>query len=52
MSANCYRDSEYLMYGIGLLTEHHPAKALRIAKKYLQPVQLKKNMAAFAFAAA
>lgn len=52
MSANCYRDSEYLMYGIGLLAEHHPTKALRIAKKYLQPVQLKRNIAAFAFAAA
>jgi len=29
-------DSDYLLYGIGLLAEDFPAQALRIAKKYLK----------------
>lgn len=29
-------DREYMMYGIGLLAEHHPVQALRIAKKHLR----------------
>ena len=28
-------DRDYMLYGIGLLAEHHPLPALRIAKKYL-----------------
>lgn len=35
-----YVDSEYFLYGIGLLADHFPAQALRIAKKYLRPTQL------------
>jgi uncharacterized protein (TIGR01319 family) len=33
-----YIDSDYIMYGIGLLSEDFPDKALRIAKKYLRQV--------------
>jgi uncharacterized protein (TIGR01319 family) len=33
-------DGEYLLYGVGLLAEHFPVQALRIAKKYLNPVSL------------
>jgi uncharacterized protein (TIGR01319 family) len=29
-------DRDYMLYGIGLLAEHHPVQALRIAKKYLR----------------
>jgi uncharacterized protein (TIGR01319 family) len=29
-------DRDYLLYGVGLLAEDHPAQALRIAKKYLE----------------
>ncbi len=29
-------DRDYMLYGIGLLAEHFPAPALRIAKKYLK----------------
>jgi uncharacterized protein (TIGR01319 family) len=29
-------DRDYMLYGIGLLAEHHPVPALRIAKKYLR----------------
>jgi uncharacterized protein (TIGR01319 family) len=29
-------DRDYMLYGIGLLAEHHPVPALRIAKKYLK----------------
>jgi uncharacterized protein (TIGR01319 family) len=28
-------DQEYMLYGVGLLAEHHPVPALRMAKKYL-----------------
>jgi uncharacterized protein (TIGR01319 family) len=35
-----YLDSEYIMYGIGLLSQQFPDKALRIAKKYLKPVSI------------
>jgi len=33
-------DSEYFLYGIGLLAGHFPTQALRIAKKYLRPANL------------
>jgi len=33
-------DRDYMLYGIGLLAEHHPVQALRIAKKYLKETQL------------
>jgi uncharacterized protein (TIGR01319 family) len=33
-------DSEYMLYGIGLLAERHPAQALRIAKKHLKQTEL------------
>ena len=33
-----YLDAHYLMYGIGLLSQEHPERALRIAKKYIKPV--------------
>jgi uncharacterized protein (TIGR01319 family) len=52
MAPKSYRDIEYLMYGIGLLAEHHPTKALRIAKKYLQPVRFEKNLPVFPSVAA
>ncbi len=35
-----YIDGQYLLYGIGLLAEHFPTKALRIAKKYLNRTSL------------
>lgn len=35
-----YLDSNYILYGIGLLAEKYPDQALRIAKKYLQPTVL------------
>ncbi|MEL7566905.1 MAG: methylaspartate mutase accessory protein GlmL [Dehalobacterium sp.] len=35
-----YVDSQYILYAIGLLAEFEPQKALRIAKKYLNPVHL------------
>lgn len=40
MKPAAWLDREYLLYGIGLLAEHSPAKALRIAKKYLERVEL------------
>jgi uncharacterized protein (TIGR01319 family) len=33
-------DREYTLYGVGLLAEHHPVQALRIAKKYLSETEL------------
>ena len=33
-------DRNYMLYAIGLLAEHFPAQALRIAKRYLTPVSL------------
>jgi uncharacterized protein (TIGR01319 family) len=33
-------DSNYILYGIGLLSEDFPSPALRIAKKYLKPASL------------
>lgn len=33
-------DSDYFLYGVGLLAEHFPTQALRIAKKYLRPTRL------------
>jgi uncharacterized protein (TIGR01319 family) len=35
-----YIDGDYIMYGIGLLSQDFPSKALRIAKKYLKPKRL------------
>lgn len=40
MKPAAWLDQEYLLYGIGLLAEHSPEKALRIAKKYLKRVEL------------
>jgi len=40
MAPQAYIDNNDLLYGIGLLAEHYPTKALRIAKKYLKPVSL------------
>lgn len=40
MKPAAWLDREYLLYGIGLLAEHSPGKALRIAKKYLTSVKL------------
>lgn len=40
MKPAAWLDQEYLLYGIGLLAEHSPGKALRIAKKYLKRVEL------------
>jgi hypothetical protein len=31
-----YVDSDYIMYGIGLLSQDFPSQALRMAKKYLR----------------
>lgn len=39
-AARIFIDYEYLLYGIGLLAEHFPIKALRIAKKYIRPVSM------------
>ena len=36
-----YIDSDYIMYGIGLLSQEFPDQALRIAKKYLKQTALK-----------
>jgi uncharacterized protein (TIGR01319 family) len=33
-------DSEYILYAIGLLSQEHSEAALRIAKKYLKPVDI------------
>ena len=33
-------DRTYMLYGIGLLAEHFPAQALRIAKKCLTETRL------------
>lgn len=35
-----YIDTEYILYGIGLLAETYPAAALRIARKYITPTKL------------
>jgi len=39
-SPRTFVDSEYLLYGIGLLSEQYPTAALRIAKKYLKLIDL------------
>ena len=33
-------DSEYIMYAVGLLSQDHPEAALRIAKRYLAPIDI------------
>ncbi|MFB0557329.1 MAG: methylaspartate mutase accessory protein GlmL [Dehalococcoidia bacterium] len=38
MKAALYVDKSYLLYGIGLLADTEPVKALRIAKKYLNRI--------------
>lgn len=48
MKPAAWIDQEYLLYGIGLLAEHSPEKALRIAKKYLRRVALDATAAASA----
>ena len=35
-----YIDSDYMLYGMGLLADDFPAKALRIAKNHLKPTVL------------
>ena len=35
-----YIDGDYMLYGIGLLAEHHPVNALRIAKKHLKQITI------------
>lgn len=40
MTPKAYADREYILYGIGLLAEEFPTKALKIAKKYLKPIDL------------
>jgi len=35
-----YIDADYILYGIGLLSQDFPAKALRIAKKYLKQTKI------------
>lgn len=40
ISPSAYIDRDYLLYGIGLLAEDFPDKALRIAKRYLVPACL------------
>jgi uncharacterized protein (TIGR01319 family) len=35
-----YIDGSYILYGIGLLARDFPAKALRIAKRYLNPANI------------
>ena len=35
-----YIDSDYILYGVGLLSEDYPEQALRIAKKYLVQTEL------------
>jgi uncharacterized protein (TIGR01319 family) len=40
MSPITYIDYEYILYGIGLLSEKYPTAALRIAKKYLKLAKL------------
>lgn len=38
-----YIDGDYLLYGIGLLAQDFPAQALRIAKKYLKPINIERS---------
>ena len=33
---DCYVDERYMLYAVGLLSEIAPAKALRVAKRYLK----------------
>lgn len=40
MTPAAWLDQEYLLYGMGLLAEHSPGQALRIAKKYLRRIEL------------
>ncbi len=35
-----YIDGDYILYGIGLLSQDFPSQALRIAKKYLKPTRI------------
>ena len=38
-----YLDCDYILYGIGLLSQDYPDKALRIAKKYLKQTALEED---------
>ena len=38
---NGYLDTEYIFYAMGLLQQSHPDEALRIAKKYIQKIEIK-----------
>jgi hypothetical protein len=35
-----YIDGDYILYGIGPLSQDYPMQALRIAKKHLKPIKL------------
>jgi uncharacterized protein (TIGR01319 family) len=35
-------DGEYMLYGVGLLAEHHPVQALRMAKNYLRQTDIER----------
>jgi uncharacterized protein (TIGR01319 family) len=37
---NAYIDSDYILYGIGLLSQDFPSQALRIAKKHLKLIKI------------
>jgi uncharacterized protein (TIGR01319 family) len=39
MKADFYVDKKYIMFAVGLLAQYEPKKALRIMKKYLNPVK-------------
>ena len=38
LNPDYYIDKNYIVYAVGLLSQDHPDEALRIAKKYLVPV--------------
>ena len=40
VTPEAFIDDQYMLYGMGLLAENYPEKALRIAKKYLKSVNL------------
>ena len=40
---DAYIDKAYLLYAMGLLAEAYPEKSVRIAKKYLEPLEIDKE---------
>jgi uncharacterized protein (TIGR01319 family) len=40
-----YVDADYILYGIGLLSQDYPAQALRIAKKHLKQIKMEQRNA-------